>query len=124
MALINPPAGGTAAVILEAVRQETNQDSDFYKKLIYYFELRIPPKVAPTPYMTTFLFPLALAPESYSLEEPFALEKTPTQGGGLFTEENGIIERMIRLRGTTGFKPRKLKGNATKALIGMTPEKK
>jgi hypothetical protein len=116
---------GTLDIIREAARQEAAQDADFYKNFIYYFELRIPSQAASAPNADVYIFPLALNPESYVLEEPFALEKTFTQGGGLYVEENGIVERMIRLRGTTGFKPRKLKGGgATQALLAMSPEKK
>lgn len=120
MALISPPGGGALAVILEAARQKITQDENFYKKLIYFFELQVPLSVGGG---ETFVFPLALNPESYSMEEPFALEKTFTQGGGLYTEENGIVQRMIRLRGSTGFKPRPMKFGA--GVLALTsPETK
>lgn len=120
MALIDPPGGGALAVIREAARQKAVQDSNFYKKLIYFFELQVPFSVGQG---ETYIFPLALNPESYSLEEPFALEKTFTQGGGLYVEENGIVQRMIRLRGTTGFRPRPMKFGA--GVLALTsPETK
>jgi hypothetical protein len=114
----------TLDTIREAIRQEVTEDSNFYKKFVYYFELRIPSEVALLPFMNTFVFPLALNPENYVLEEPFALEKTFTQGGGLYIEENGIVERMIRISGTTGFKPRKLKGGGPSVFLAKTPESK
>ena len=114
----------TFNAILESVRQKEARDEDFYKKIIYYFELRIPSEMALWPGATTFLFPLAIGPESYDMDEPFAVEKTFTQGGGLYVEEDGIVERHIRLAGTTGFKPRNLKGSATMALMAKSPEKR
>lgn len=93
--------------IKEMVRQGITQDSNFFQKFTYYFEIHVPwlvPGVS-----NSFIFPLVIPPEAYSLEEPFAVELTPTQRGGLYAEETGIIQRTIRLRGTTGFKPRLLK---------------
>lgn len=95
----------TLAYVKEKARQSLNLDDLFYKKMFYFFELRIPAEVG---YLgdTDFLFPLIIPPENYTMEEPFTVEATPTQGGGLYVEENGIVQRMIRLRGHTGFKPR------------------
>lgn len=96
----------------EMIRQGINQDSNFLQKMTYYFELHIPHVVADAVVpgvSNAFIFPLVIPPESYSLEEPFAVELTPTQRGGLYAEENGVIRRTIRLRGNTGFKPRTLK---------------
>ena len=97
----------------EMVRRNVNQDENFVKRLLYYFELQIPRLalgggVVPGT-SNSFMFPLILPPESYSMTEPFSVEVIPTQKGGLYVEENGIIQRVIRLRGTTGFKPRMLK---------------
>ena len=100
-------AVSTVAFIREKTRQSRNQDSFFYKRFLYFFELRIPAEVGILG-DTDFIFPLIIPPESYTLEEPFTIEATPTQGGGLYVEENGIVQRMIRLRGHTGFKPRNL----------------
>lgn len=96
--------------IKEQVRQAVNQDSNFYQKMTYYFELYLPQYyLAELGAKFTFMFPLVIPPESYSMEEPFAVELTPTQRGGLFAEENGIIQRIIRIKGNTGFKPRMLR---------------
>lgn len=121
--LIDLPGGGLIAAILESRRQKNVGDENFYKKLIYYFELRIPSGKATSPNATSYLFPLLL-PESYTMEEPFSVEKTYTQGGGLYVEEDGIVERVIRIRGTTGFKPRRIKGGGAKVLTAMTPEQR
>lgn len=91
--------------VTESLRQESAQDFNFYRKMTYFFELRIPEEMS-VGALSTFLVPLIIPPESYTLEEPFTLEATPTQGGGLYVEENGIVQRMIKLEGTTGFKPR------------------
>ena len=107
---------GTLDTIREAARQEATQDENFYKKIIYYFELQVPEEASQFDAAEVFLFPLALNPENYSMNEPFALEKTCTQGGGLYVEEDGIAGRTIQLRGSTGFKPRPLKGFGTQAL--------
>ena len=92
-------------LVIERLRQDAAQDFNFFKKMTYFFELRVPGEVA-LGAINTFLIPLILPPEAYSMEEPFTLEATPTQGGGLYVEENGIVQRMIKLEGTTGFKPR------------------
>lgn len=96
----------------EMIRQGINQDSNFLQKMTYYFELHIPNVVAGAVVpgvSNAFVFPLVIPPENYVMEEPFATELTPTQRGGLYGEENGIIKRPIRIRGNTGFKPRTLK---------------
>ena len=91
-------------LIVEKTRQKASNDYNFLKKMTYFFELRIPEELAGA--YGTYLIPLIIPPESYTLEEPFTIEATPTQGGGLYVEENGIVQRMIKLEGTTGFKPR------------------
>jgi len=113
MALIdNVPGapGGVIARLKELTRQKQNKDDFFYKKLLYYFELQIPGKVAAAMNAgdCSFIFPLVLPPQSYTMEEPFTVEVTPTQGGGLYVEENGIVQRTIRISGHTGWKPRTL----------------
>lgn len=97
----------TLAYTKEKARQVANKDASFFKRMLYFFELRIPSEVG-LEGSTDFLFPLIIPPENYTMEEPFTLEVTPTQGGGLYIEENGIVQRTIRLRGHTGFKPRNL----------------
>lgn len=106
--LISGAAGGAIAQFKEALRQKQNQDDAFYKKFIYYFELQLPGSIAASIGNSRFLFPLVIPPQNYSMDEPFTVEITPTQGGGLYVEENGIVQRPIRLSGHTGWKPRTL----------------
>jgi hypothetical protein len=103
-------ASSALAIIRETRRQILTGDSKFYKKLVYFFELRVPASLGALG--TDFLFPLALNPQEITMEEPFTIETQPTQGGGLYVEENGIVQRTLRIRGTTGFKPRKLEATA------------
>lgn len=91
--------------IAEEQRQALTQDDKFWKSFVYFFELRVPEHVAKG--TTSFIYPLVIAPESYRMSEPFAVEKTPTNGSGLWVEENGIIHREITLSGTTGWRPRR-----------------
>jgi hypothetical protein len=95
--------------VREKARQRTQDDADFLQRYLYFFEMRVPQEVATLGGYLGYLFPLVIPPKSYTMTEPFTLEATPTQGGGLFIEENGIVQRTIRLRGHTGFKPRSLK---------------
>lgn len=110
-------------IIKERIRQHEAQDNHFYKKMLFFFELRVPADQA-WPFLNPFVFPLVLNPESYSMEEPFSVEATPTQGGGLYVEENGIVQRTIKLEGTTGFKPRGLRKRQPAALAALKPEQK
>jgi hypothetical protein len=108
----------------ERLRQMFTADDKFFKKMLMFFELKVPAEVGL--FGTSYLFPLIVPPQSYTLEEPFTLESTPTQGGGLYIEENGIVQRMIRISGTTGFKPRRLPltANGPQALFAVSPEKR
>lgn len=107
----------------EKTRQQATGDSFYYKRLLNFFELRVPQEVA-FGVTSEFFFPMIIPPESMRVEEPFTVEVTPTQGGGLYAEENGIVQRIITIRGHTGFKPRALKGNGTFSLFTTSPEKK
>lgn len=110
----------TLAFVKERARQRVMDDENFLKRLLYFFEMRVPHEVATVGGFLGFLFPLILPPESYSMSEPFTVEATPTQGGGLYVEENGIVQRTIRITGNTGFKPRSLKlrlGDAYPAIL-------
>ena len=98
-------------------------DNKFFKQYIMFFELRVPQEMAFFA-NTTFLFPLIVTPDTYNLSEPFTVEATPTQGAGLYVEENGIVQRVIRISGTTGFKPRKLHSSGTAVLMNASPDKK
>jgi hypothetical protein len=104
------------AVLKEASRQALMQDNKFYTAPVYFFELRVPPELGA--WGNSFLFPLALNPTDLSMDEPFAMEMQPTQGGGLYVEENGIVWRTLRIRGSTGFSPRPMNGDA---LLGCLP---
>lgn len=109
--------------IKETARQEKLQgkDSNFLKDMLYFFELRVPKSRVDGNRDPTFYFPLVLGPEEITLSEPFALSKTQTQGSGLFVEENGIIERTIRVSGHTGFKPRPFPGSSGFSSIKAPP---
>lgn len=91
----------------EVDRQKSTGDTNFVKSMLYFFELRVDEKFNFRG-ATQFIFPLVVGLDSLSMEEPFTVEKTVTQGGGLYVEENGIVMRTIRLKGNTGFKPRRL----------------
>lgn len=109
--------------IQERSRQEITGDDKYYKSRLYFFELRVPQEISLTS-GNTYLLPLVISPDSYAMSEPFALQETPTLGGGLYTEENGIIQRTIRIEGTTGFKPRPFKGGTIPSSALLTPEQK
>jgi phage baseplate assembly protein W len=112
------------AYVTELNRQAVTGDRNFLKKMLYFFELHVPPEVARGAAQTEFTFPLVVNPQGYSMGEPFTVEATPTQGGGLYVEENGIVQRTIRLRGHTGWAPRDLKGTGTGALNALTPDQR
>lgn len=99
-----------AEFTMELVRQKATGDNRFYRNQLFFFELKVPADLVSGDSNGSLLYPLIVNPESYSLTEPFSLEKSYGQGGALFTEENGIVERTIRLSGSTGFKPRSLNG--------------
>lgn len=115
--------GAALNYVIENAREETTGDANFYRRMIYFFELIVPKEVA-LGQLDHFFFPLMIPPQSYELEEPFAVESTVTQGGGLYVEEQGIIDRYIRLRGTTGFKPRKIVKYTIAATACLKPETK
>lgn len=117
-------ATSTLNFIKERARQNANDDADFLRRVLYYFELRFPAKVSFTGFSDRFIYPLVIPPSNYSVEEPFAVEASYTQGGGLYVEENGIVQRIIRLRGHTGFKPRILNNIGPPSPVNLPPEKK
>jgi len=99
-------------VAREELRQAATGDDKYFRRMLMFFEMTVPSEHALGGVIDEFLFPIVIPPESYTLEEPFTVEATPTQGGGLYVEENGIVQRMIKIRGTTGYKPRPFKGEA------------
>lgn len=109
-----PGTSGNSPIraLRERTRQNLTGDTNFIKKSLFFFELKVSPKIL-GPSASQFIFPLIIAPQAYTMSEPFTVEATPTQGGGLYVEENGIVQRMIRLRGTTGWKPRPFPRSAT-----------
>lgn len=111
-------------IIREAARAEATGDRNYLKKLLYFFELRVPSRVAGPFFSNTYFFPLVINPNAYTMEEPFTVQATPTLGGGLYVEENGIVQRMIRLKGNTGFKPRKLPGDASVFSVALPVERR
>jgi len=98
----------TLEYVKEQARQEKTGDFNFLRRLLYFFELIVPAEKTKTGEKLNFLFPLILPPEAMTLTEPFTVEATETQGGGLYVEENGIVRRDLVIRGNTGFKPRNL----------------
>ena len=46
-----------------------------------------------------------LHPKAINVTEPFATHIIPTQGGGIYTESQGIILRPMTITGTTGYRP-------------------
>ncbi len=99
----------------EILRQETLGDVDFYSLQTYYFELTVPSTQVLTK-KRNFLFPLVINPQRIVLDEPFAIEKTPTLEGGLWLEENGIVSRTLKIKGTTGFLPKPYKADNFSAI--------
>ena len=89
---------------------------------IYFFELRIP-QSGSNAKVKSYIFPLALNPEAISFSEPFSVESTPTVGGGLVVEENGIITRTLRIRGTTGTFQRSFAGHVEQLALQTNQQK-
>jgi hypothetical protein len=117
-------ATSALATLREYQRQKATGDNKYYRHMLMFFELKIPGKLLSGSANSTYLFPLKVSPDSYTLAEPFTLEKTPTQGGGLYVEENGIVGRTIRISGVTGFAPRPLNANGPASLFATSPEKR
>ena len=112
----------TLSYIRETLRRELTEDDKFYKKMVYFFEMTLPPSTSAIMGFQ-FFFPFALNPEAMIFDEPFSVEETKTQGGGVTVEENGIITRKLTIRGHTGFKPRKLKSQPI-GLLAVPSEKR
>ncbi len=101
------------AALVESARQIAANDEKFWTVGTYFFELKLPSELAAKLAVSSdasFIYPLVLPPENISLEEPFTIAETPTLGGGLYVEENGIVRRILRIRAHTGFKPRPIPG--------------
>jgi hypothetical protein len=89
-------------------------------EMLYFFELQLPVSGGQ---VQSYYFPLVINPQSISLSEPFSMEPTFTANAGLFTEENGIIVRNLRIRGVTGFMPRPLKGDISQLGVAKSGTK-
>ncbi len=86
-------------------KRKEARDDLFWKHLLYFFELKFSTDGS---HETTksMLFPLVMAPQAYTMGDPFSVAVKPVLGGGIYVEENGILARPIRIQGTTGFEPR------------------
>jgi hypothetical protein len=85
----------------EQARQSAESDVDYTSIPLYFFELQV--------LGDSYLFPLTLGILSLTLSEPFSMEPTMTQQGGLFVEEQGQVMRRLSIRGDTGFYPTTLR---------------
>jgi hypothetical protein len=96
-----------------AIPDVPSYDDKYYKNFLYFFTLEIP-KEAHSFGMVPISaqFPLLINPQTYTVSDPFTVSVTPTLGGGVFVEENGVLVRQISLTGVTGFTPRRMKGTA------------
>lgn len=103
MAFFSPSSSDRAAA--ELARQEAQSDRKFLDSPLYFFELRIPPAAARGG-VTKYLYPLVLGPDAHVEVTPFAYSLSFTGAGGVHAEERGVLVRSIRIRGTTGFKPK------------------
>jgi hypothetical protein len=101
--------------IAEQNRAFRAQDDKYLRSYTYFFELRVPRSVVGADGPAVFIYPLIIPPESYRMSEPFTVEKTMTNGSGLWVEESGIIARELTLSGTTGWKPRAFPKNMVSA---------
>ena len=94
--------------VYEGNRQTSFSDDRYFKALPYMFELQVPAAALQTstgPARTAFFYTLPLSPQNIALDEPFTVATVPGINGGLVVEENGIVERTLRLSGVTGFAP-------------------
>lgn len=110
--------------VQEQNRQAVTGDRNFLRQFLCYFELRVPAEAVPAGVSSEFLFPIALPPESCDMGEPFAVEVTKTLDGGLYLEENGIVDRMLRIRGHTGWAPRFAIKSGLGSLDLVSPDKR
>jgi len=108
---------------LERSRQALTQDDKFFRRMLFFFELRVPGNASVTPTPQSYRYPLVIPPTSYSLSEPFVVEQTQTLDGGLYVEERGIVAREVRITGNTGVAPRRNPGQSTFDII-LPPERK
>ena len=94
--------------ISENSRQTRFSDDRYFKVLPYMFELQVPAAAfqnTAASTSTSFFYTLPRNPQNLILDEPFTVATVPGINGGLVVEENGIVERTLRLSGVTGFAP-------------------
>ena len=94
----------------EILRQKARDDGMYVKSLLYFFELEVPGVATTHGAMKRFITPLLINPQNIVMQEPYAVTPTPTVGGGLYVEEDGVIARHLQISGTTGFQPRSAAG--------------
>lgn len=97
-------------LLTEDTRQRRTGDSLYYRRLPPIFELRVPAKITQG-LGTSFLFPLPIPPQMIRTEYPFAVEISPTLGGGLVVERSGVLQVEIRLQGTMGQRLKPYRGS-------------
>lgn len=114
--------GAQTALSMLSNSRFRDDDNLFVSTSVYFFELRLPKGTVGTA-QNSFYFPLALNPDMLSISEPFTVEATPTLGGGLVVEESGIVQRMIRIRGSTGAYQRAFTGDVNQ-LAALTSQEK
>lgn len=102
--------------VTETLRRSETGDDKYVKRLLYFFELRVPEGSTESD-QTSYTYPLILPPTSIRISEPFAVEQAFTVDGGLYVEENGILARELTIEGNTGFRPRENKGQSDFDLI-------
>lgn len=96
-------------LLVEEARQRSTNDRLFWRRLPPVFELQVPVRVSGG-VGTSYLFPLPMPPQEMSVDYPFAVEITPTMGGGIVVEENGVPTVDIRIAGTMGQRPKQYRG--------------
>jgi len=94
-------------IIKEEIRETITGDDRFFARHPYAFVLNGPGFKGPIGPFGYAVFPLPIAPESFSYRMPFAGETTALQQGGVVAEEAGIVIGEIAIEATTGFKLRK-----------------
>lgn len=108
---------------LEDNRRTLTRDDKYFRRMLYFFELRVPEGGTQAPIPGAYIYPLVMPPKSLRMSEPFTVEQSYTTDGGLFVEENGIIARELTVSGNTGFRPRVNKGQSDFDLI-LPPSRK
>jgi hypothetical protein len=105
---------GLIKELVEENRRAQTGDDKFTQSFLYMFELQVPTHVQdPTSASEArYFFPLVLNPESIQMDEPFSAQLTETNEAGIFAEENGVLQRPLRISGHTGFAPKPMRGSS------------